>query len=328
MKIAILIPCLNEELTVASVVLGFRAALPQAEIYVFDNGSTDATAARARAAGAMVFGVPERGKGNVVNQMFRQVDADIYVMVDGDDTYPSEQVQALVGPLLRNEKDMMVAARVPERPDAFPKFHRLGNRAITQTVNLAFGSRLTDILSGYRALSREMVRALPLLCRGFEVEAEITLQALDKGFRIGEAPVAYRQRPEGSKSKLNTFTDGFLVMKTILSIAKNYRPLAFFSLISLLSLIGALGFGSVVIAEFIRTHQVHHPSTAVLASSLMIISIVSMIAGLILDSIIRHFVEIRLLLTRQLNRVNYLRPVQEELEGSERDVTNKRKLSL
>jgi hypothetical protein len=195
---------------------------------------------------------------------------------------------------------MMVATRIPERPEAFPKFHRLGNRAITQTVNFSFGSRLTDILSGYRVLSREMVRFLPLLCRGFEVEAEITLQALDKGFQIGESPVPYRQRPQGSSSKLNTFADGFLVMKTILSIAKNYRPLAFFSIISLISLVGALGFGSIVLADFIRTQQVPHPSTAVLASSLMIIAIVSMIAGLILDSIIRHFVEVRLLLTRQL----------------------------
>lgn len=325
MKIAILIPCLNEEITVASVVKGFRRELPEAEIYVFDNGSEDATAARAREAGAIVVGVPERGKGNVVNRMFRQVEADAYVMVDGDDTYPPERVHDLLGPVLRGEKDMMVAARIAERPEAFPKFHRLGNRAITQTVNFSFGSRLTDILSGYRVLSREMVRSLPLLSRGFEVEAEITLQALDKGFRIGECPAAYRSRPSGSSSKLHTFADGFLVMKTILSIAKNYRPLAFFSIISLISLVGALGFGSIVLTDFLRTQKVHHPSTAVLASSLGIIAIVSMIAGLILDSIIRHFVELRLLLTRQLGRESAGRTPPETLGVPELEEARARK---
>jgi glycosyltransferase involved in cell wall biosynthesis len=292
-KVAVLIPCLNEAATVESVVLSFKSALPEATVFVFDNGSEDKTAELARRSGAVVEVVRERGKGNVVTAMFRSIDADFYVMADGDGTYPASQVEALLQPVRDGQCDMTVARRVAAKTEgAFPKFHRFGNDMVVGIVNFFFKSDLQDIFSGYRAFNRDAVKSIPLLSKGFEVETEMTLQALDKGFRIREVEVPYSTRPAGSKSKLNTYADGFLVLKTIFSIIKDYRPLYVFSLFALLSFLSSLGLGIFVISEFLQTGRVNHPSTAVLAAALMIFSLLSLATGMILDTIKRHFAEL------------------------------------
>ncbi|MEW6218487.1 MAG: glycosyltransferase [Thermodesulfobacteriota bacterium] len=288
-RIAILIPCYNEELTVRAVVHGFRAALPGAAIHVFDNASTDRTAEEARGAGAQVHHVPARGKGCVVRAMFRSVDADLYVMVDGDNTYPPERVAALLEPVRRGEADMVVGARLQQyHEEAFRRLHVSGNRLVVGLINVLFRARLTDALSGYRAFSRRFVKTMPVLSRGFEIETEMTLHALEQGLAIQEVPVPYGSRPAGSHSKLNTYRDGLLLLKTIVSIFKDYRPLLFFSLAGLACLTLGLGFGAIVISEFMATGKVFHPSTAVLAASLFIIGLLSLTTGLILDTVNRR----------------------------------------
>src|SRR5262249_55734600 len=222
MKIAVLIPCLNEETTVAQVVRDFKSALPSAEVYVFDNGSDDRTAEFARAEGAKVRQVRVRGKGIVVSAMFQDVDADYYLMVDGDGTYPAAEAHRLLGEVLEGNCDMCVARRVAQgKRETFPKFHRTGNALVSKLIHFFFKSKVKDPFSGYRAFSRKLVKSLPLLSRGFEVETELTLQALDKRFSILELDVPYYTRPAGSHSKLNTYLDGLLVLKTILWIAKD-----------------------------------------------------------------------------------------------------------
>lgn len=304
--IAILIPCLNEEKTVGKVVADFRRELPRADIYVFDNGSDDATALIAERAGARVYRVAARGKGNVVRVMFEKVSADYFVMVDGDDTYPADRVSALLAPVVSGRCDMCVGNRRAEGDsDPFPKFHRFGNYLVTRIINLAFRSRIKDVFSGYRAFNKAIVDELPLLSKGFEVEAEMTLQALDKNFAIHEVEVPYRSRPSGSFSKLKTYFDGMLVLKTIVSIIKDYKPLYFFSIVSGTAFLLSVLLGSIVIREFLLTQKVHHPSTAVLASALMVIALLSFVAGLILDSTKRHFSENRALIKQQFNSLRH-----------------------
>lgn len=295
-KIAVLIPCLNEAATVEKVVADYKTALPEATVFVFDNGSEDGTAELARRAGAVVEVVLERGKGNVVTSMFRSIDADYYLMVDGDGTYPASEAKALLEPVRAGTCDMTVGRRMAQESEgAFPKFHQFGNGLVVGIVNFFFKSKLQDIFSGYRAFNRDAVKSIPLLSKGFEIETEMTLQALDKGFRIREIEVPYYSRPVGSKSKLNTYFDGFLVLKTIFSIIKDYRPLYVFSLFSLLSFLASVGLGIFVISEFLSSGKVYHPSTAVLASALMIFSLLSLATGMILDTIKRHFAEIYIL---------------------------------
>ncbi len=288
-SIAVLIPCFNEETTIAKVVQDFRRELPSARIYVYDNRSSDNTAARASEAGAFVGSEHKQGKGNVVRTMFREVEADAYVMVDGDSTYPAHSIHRLLEPILTGRADMTVGTRVHSFKTAtFRRFHTFGNGLVRGAINALFGSNLTDIMSGYRCFSSRFVKCVPVLSRGFEVETELTLQALDKNFIITEIPIDYSERPEGSYSKLNTVGDGLLVLRTIVLIFKDYYPLRFFGLLSVLSLLLATGLGAIPIGDFLMTGKVTHPSSAVLSAALAIISVVFLIAGLILDTINRR----------------------------------------
>lgn len=300
-RIAVIIPCRNEELTVREVVSGFKAVLPDAAIHVFDNRSTDRTADEARAAGAVVHYVGVPGKGNVVRHMFRNVDADVYVMVDGDSTYPPDRVHDLMAPVLKGDAEMVVGARLREYgEEAFRPLHVLGNKLIVGLINVLFSARLTDALSGYRAFSRYFVKTMPVLSRGFEVETEMSLHALEHGLTIEEIPVPYGARPAGSKSKLNTYRDGWLLLRTIVSIFKDYRPLTFFLSFGLIALLTGLGFGIFVIREFLMTGKVFHPSTAVLAAALVGTSMLSAVTGLILDTVNRRNREQYILLADHL----------------------------
>ncbi|WP_337052804.1 glycosyltransferase [Pseudoxanthomonas sp. USHLN014] len=301
MRVAILIPCFNEATTIAKVVGDFRAALPQAEVWVFDNASTDDTAQLARAAGAQVRRVPAKGKGNVVRAMFRDVEADAYLMVDGDDTYPAGASAALLEGVWQGRADMVVGTRLEDFQHAsFRRFHGIGNQLVRRCVAMLFGSPVRDVLSGYRAFSRRFVKSMPVLSHGFEIETEMTVFALSNGFVLAERPIAYGVRPDGSQSKLSTYRDGVRVLRTLLFLFKDMRPLLFFGGVAALMVLAGLGFGSVVIAEFSRTGLVTHPSTAVLAVALTLVGIVSLATGLILDTVNRRANEIQRLITDQL----------------------------
>jgi glycosyltransferase involved in cell wall biosynthesis len=227
--VAVLIPCLNEEKTIARVIQDFRRELPQASIHVFDNNSTDQTVAEATGAGAIVHSEPERGKGNVVRSMFRKVVADVHVMVDGDDTYPAEAVHQLIEPILRGEADMVVGSRFLAADSEFRLLNRAGNQFFLWLINTLFHGKLTDMMSGLRAMSSEFVETVDVAVPGFEVEVEMTIKALQKGLRIRETSAVLRPRPEGSFSKLRRFRDGFRILRTVISLLRDYRPLLFFS---------------------------------------------------------------------------------------------------
>lgn len=285
-SIAILIPCYNEEKTIGKVIEDFRSELPQAKIYVFDNNSTDQTAAIAREKGALVFREKRQGKGFVVSSMFTKVDADIYVMVDGDDTYPAQAVHGLIDPIRLDRADMTVGTRLETfSSKAFRPLHIFGNNLVIALVNGLFKSHLSDIMSGYRAFSRDLVKNLPLISKGFEVETQMVIQSLYYGYKIEEVGIEYRERPEGSFSKLNTYRDGFKVIVTIFNIAKAYRPLLFFGSIGLVLTVLGLGLGFVPVIEFFRTGYVTHFPTAILATGLIIVAILFLAMGLILDTL-------------------------------------------
>jgi glycosyltransferase involved in cell wall biosynthesis len=302
-SIAVLIPCYQEEQTIGKVVADFRRALPQAAIYVYDNNCTDATAEVARKAGALVRREKRQGKGFVVSSMFEQVDADILVMVDGDDTYDAGAVGALLEPILKGDADMTVAARLHEYADkSFRPFHLLGNRAICRIINWSFGSNITDIFSGYRAFTRESVAQIPITAMGFDVETELTLQALYRGQVIKEIAASYRARPEGSFSKLRTYSDGLLVMLKLFLILRSYKPLTFFGLCS----IGLAGLGLVAgarpVYEYITRHWVYAVPSAVLAASLMLLAFLCLALGLILNSINLRLLELEKLICKPSTR--------------------------
>jgi glycosyltransferase involved in cell wall biosynthesis len=300
-RIAVLIPCHNEAMTVGKVVQDFRAALPEAAIYVFDNASTDDTATLARAAGARLVSVPAKGKGHVVRSMFRDVDADVFLMVDGDDTYPADRARAVLAPVLDGEADMVVGTRLEAHHDsAFRRFHGFGNRLVRGVISRLFNTSIADVLSGYRAFSTRFVRSMPVLSQGFEIETEMTVFALSQGMQLREVPVPYGARPEGSHSKLHTFRDGYRVLRTILFLYKDYRPLQFFGLIAVACFIAGIGFGAIVVREFALTGLVTHPSTAVLAVALVLIGMLSMATGLILDTVNRRSQELLRLITDQV----------------------------
>lgn len=302
-RIAVVVPCHNEALTVAKVVEDFRASLPEADIFVFDNASTDETAGLAKQAGARVIPVPARGKGHVVRSMFRLVDADIYLMVDGDDTYPAANARALLAPVLAGDADMVVGTRLETYADSAPRpLHGFGNRLVCTVISQLFGTPIADALSGYRAFSRRFVKTMPVLSQGFEIETEMTVFAVSQAFPVREVPVPYGSRPEGSHSKLHTFRDGYRVLRTILFLYKDFRPLLFFGLIALSCVICGLGFGSLVISEFATTGQVTHPSTAVLSAALMLLGMLSLSTGLVLDTVNRRALELQRLLSDQLLR--------------------------
>lgn len=290
-KLAVLIPCYNEEDTVGQVIDGFRAALPEAVIYVCDNNSSDQTASVAQAHGARLLRELRQGKGYAVRRLFSSVDARAYLMTDGDCTYPSESALDLLAPVLAGEADMVVGDRLAEGVYARENkrlFHNLGNKLVKSLVNWLFHAHLHDIMSGYRAFSRHFVKTMPVMSPGFELETEMTLHALDKRLAIQELPVAYRDRPTGSVSKLSTVRDGFRVLRTIITVFRDYKPLLFFSLMALVFLTLGLLTGLPVVLEFARTQWVTRLPSAVLAVGLIVSSLLFFSCGLILDTIGRN----------------------------------------
>lgn len=286
MNIAILIPALNEELTIAGVIHAFRDACPEARIIVFDNASTDCTARRARAAGAEVRVEPRRGKGNVVQSMFRAVDADVYVMVDGDATYPATRVHDLIRPIVNGSADMVIGSRLHRGSASdFRTLNRIGNVFYATLLRRLFGVRITDLLSGYRAFSRRLVTTLPLLGGGFETEAEMTIKAVHRGFRVAEVPVSLVSRPAGSDSKIRIVQDGLVILNAIVALFRDYKPLTFFGIIALLLAGAAAG---VFAAGFTMA-----------AAMLALVSCVAAATGAILHTVTRHFQELERLMERR-----------------------------
>lgn len=289
--IAVLIPCYNEGLTIQKVVTDFRKELPEAEIYVYDNNSKDNTVEEALKAGAIVRHEYRQGKGNVVRRMFTEIDADVYVLVDGDDTYPAENVREMVEYVETGKADMVNGDRlsngsyVNENKRAF---HDFGNNLVKKIINFLFQSDLKDIMTGYRVFSRRFVKNWPVISEGFEIETEMTLHALDKRFIIHEIPVDYRDRPEGGESKLNTFSDGIKVLKKIVTVFKDYRPLAFFGVMGLLFFFAGILAGIPVIMEYMKTRIILHIPLTVLAAALEMFALNFMTCGFILDTIAKN----------------------------------------
>jgi Glycosyl transferase family 2 len=296
--VAVLVPCYNEEAAIQTVVRDFRAALPAATIYVYDNNSSDRTIEMAITAGAIVRAEPRQGKGNVVRRMFADIDADVYVLVDGDDTYHAGSVAMLVKMLIDHQLDMVNAARVTEIQKAYRPGHRLGNQLLTGIVAHIFGNYFCDMLSGYKVFSRRFVKSFPALTTGFEIETEMTVHALQLRMPISEVPVPYKDRPTGSISKLRTFRDGFRILRTILVLIKEERPLQFFCstfiLLALVSTILALPIAS----EYLKTGLVPRLPTAVLSTGTMLLAFLSLTCGLILDTVT--------LGRREMKRMHYL----------------------
>jgi glycosyltransferase involved in cell wall biosynthesis len=292
-RIAILIPCFNEAASIATVVSGFRSALPGAEVYVYDNNSTDRTASIAAAAGARVRKEPLQGKGNVVRRMFADVEADVYVMVDGDSTYDPAHTEDMISLLHAEKLDMVVAARVAQDSGAYRYGHRLGNKLLTKAVAHLFGNRFSDILSGYRVFSRRFVKSFPAMSTGFEIETELTIHALELSLPVAEVETPYTVRIQGSVSKLNTYADGLKILRLILVLYKNERPLRFFSAFGAVLLAIALSLGIPIVISFIDTGLVPRQPTAILSTGLVLLSALSLVTGLILDTVTRGRREIR-----------------------------------
>jgi glycosyltransferase involved in cell wall biosynthesis len=296
--VAVLVPCYNEALTIANVVRDFRLCLPRADIYVYDNGSTDGTAARAHEAGAIVRREALQGKGHVIRRMFADVEADVYVLVDGDATYDAAAAPEMMRLLVEEGLDMVSGIRVEEDADAYRPGHRIGNRVLTGMVRQIFGDRIRDVLSGYRLFSRRFVKSFPALATGFETEMEFTVHALELRMPIGEVKTRYGDRPPGSASKLRTVRDGIRILRTLVLLVKEERPLQFFSAMSLLLLMAGLALGLPVVFEFLHTGLVPRLPTALLALGFVLLSFLSLLGGLILDSVC--------LGRRELKRMAYL----------------------
>jgi glycosyltransferase involved in cell wall biosynthesis len=286
-SVAVLIPCHDEAATIGKVVGDMRTALPHATIYVYDNNSRDDTVALARAAGACVRHEPAQGKGHVVRRMFADVQADIYVLVDGDDTYDAGAARVLIETLVDRQLDMVTGVRRMQSEAAYRRGHRFGNRVLTGLVRTLFASPVADMLSGYRAFSRRFVKTFPALTTGFETETEFTVHALALAMPVGEVPVAYRERPEGSASKLRTVRDGLLILRTIVVLVKEERPLPFFGVAGVVLFLIGLALGLPVVGEFVQTGLVPRLPTAVLATGFVLLSFLSLACGLILDSVAR-----------------------------------------
>jgi glycosyltransferase involved in cell wall biosynthesis len=305
-KIALLVPCYNEELTVAEVVRQFRAQLPDADIYVYDNNSTDRTVAEAEAAGALVAYERRQGKGYVVQSMFQQVDADVYVMVDGDGTYPPEEVHKVLAPVLKGEADMVVGSRLhQESQSQFRSLNRIGNRMFLSLLTSTFKVQITDMLSGYRAFSRRFVKGVPLFGGGFETETELTIKALERGYRIVEVPVDLGVRPEGSFSKIRIVKDGLRIVHTILTLFRDYKPLTFFGAIGLALVLLGLLPGALVVFEFFKTGLVLRLPSAVLAVGLELAGLLALTVGLVLHTITRRSQEFEHQLRTLMDETKY-----------------------
>ena len=310
MKIAVLIPCYNEEQSIEKVVKDFKKELPEAEIYVYDNNSKDKTAEIAKKAGAIVKHEYNQGKGNVVRSQFRDVDADIYVMVDGDDTYPAEFVHKLIEPVRNGQADMAIGDRLSngtyQKENKRP-FHEFGNNLVRKAINVLFNTDLKDIMTGYRVFNKRFVKNMPVLSPKFEIETEMSLYALDKRYIIKEIPIVYRDRPEGSSSKLNTVSDGIKVVKTIIRMFKDYKPFRFFGIIALIFLILGLIVGIPVLVEFFKTSYITKVPSAILATGFVSLAAITFQCGIILDTITRQHrenYELQLLRYEQIERLS------------------------
>ena len=287
-KIAVLIPCYNEAITIEKVIKDYRAALPDADIYVYDNNSTDETAVIAEKAGAIVRYEYRQGKGNVIRSMFREIEADCYLMIDGDDTYPAESAQALCNLVLSGKADMVIGDRLSstyfqenKRP-----FHNLGNELVRNSINLLWhpSKPILDVMTGYRAFSPIFVKTFPILSEGFEIETEMTIHALDKNLMIESIPVQYKDRPDGSESNLNTYSDGMKVLLTIFNLYRDYKPLRFFGLITILCIILSIILFVPVFIEYIETGFVPRFPTLITSAFIMLVGLLSFVCGLILDT--------------------------------------------
>lgn len=295
LRIAVLVPCYNEEAAVAAVVTGFKQALPTATIYVYDNNSRDGTIAVAREAGAVVRSELRQGKGHVVRRMFADIDADVYVLVDGDATYDAPSAPRMIAALLAQHLDMVVGLRVDQEQAAYRIGHRTGNWMLTSFLAEVFGQAFKDILSGYRVFSRRFVKSFPVLSDGFEIETELSVHALELSLPVAEIETPYFARPEGSVSKLNTWRDGFRILGTIFKLYRSEKPLRFFIAIGIFLALISIGFAIPVFVTFIETGLVPRLPTAVLAMGLMIVALLSASSGLVLDTVTRGRREMKLL---------------------------------
>jgi hypothetical protein len=310
-RVAVILPCYNEELAVAHTIEGFRAALPAAEIYVIDNNSSDRTAEVARALGVRLLHEPRRGKGNAVRRAFADVDADIFVMADGDGTYDPEAATAMIAMALRDHMDMVTGCRVHSEAQAYRAGHVLGNRAFNTMVNLLFGERVRDLFSGYRVLSRRFVKSFPAMSAGFEIEAEMSIHALQLRLSHGELECHYRSRLSGSHSKLNTFRDGARILSHVFRLLRLYRPRTFYGALGLGCALASLGFGIPVVLTYLETGQVPRFPTAILAMGLGLLGALFWLLGLILESVSQ--------LTIDVKRMSYLQhPPSHSLHGWQR----------
>ena len=305
-KIAVLIPCYNEEKTVRKVVEDFRRELSEAVIYVYDNNSSDGTDKIAKKAGAIIKYEYKQGKGNVIRSMFKDIDADCYLMIDGDDTYPKENAREMCEYVLNKQADMVIGDRLSSTYFTENKrpFHNFGNKLVRSLINSLFRSNVRDIMTGYRTFSYDFVKTFPVLSKGFEIETEMTIHALDKNFLLKEIPVEYRDRPDGSVSKLNTISDGVKVLKTIGRLFKEYKPTIFFGLISLVFLIISFCFGIPVFVEYFKTGLVPRFPTLIFSGFMLMISILMFVCGVILEVIVkkhRQLFELFLINTKRSN---------------------------
>ena len=303
-KIAVLIPCYNEAKTIEKVVNDYKKALPSADIYVYDNNSTDGTDKIAKKAGAIVKYEYKQGKGNVVRSMFRDIDADCYLMIDGDDTYPAENAKEMCDLVLDGKADMVIGDRLSstyfienKRP-----FHNFGNRIVRFLINKLFHNNIKDIMTGYRAFSYKFVKGFPVLSKGFEIETEMSIHAIDKNFSLVEIPVNYKDRPEGSISKLNTYKDGVKVLKTIMSLFKEYKPTLFFNFFAIIILIISLLLGIPVVVEYFKTGLVPKFPTLIVSSIFLVISLLLWITGIILQVIVKKHKQLYELMMNQIRR--------------------------
>jgi glycosyltransferase involved in cell wall biosynthesis len=297
-RVAVLVPCFNEEHSIFDVVSEFRRALPESTVYVYDNNSSDRTAERARSAGAIVRRETWQGKGHVVRRMFADVEADVYLLVDGDGTYDSASANGLIDRLLEDGLDMLNAARADTSVAAYRRGHRLGNLVLSGLVTRIFGRQLTDVLSGYRAFSRRFVKSFPALSTGFEIETELTVHALELRMPVAEIKTPYRERPTGSTSKLHTVRDGIRILRTIMALVRDERPLRFFGSVGTVLVGLSLMLGWPVIRTYLETSLVPRLPTALLATGLMLLAFLSVASGLILDTVTRG--------RRELKRLHYL----------------------
>lgn len=298
-RVAVLVPCYNESATIGTVIEDFRRAIPDCSIYVYDNNSTDDTVEVAKRHGAIVRRELQQGKGHVVRRMFADIEADVFILVDGDDTYDAAAAPVMVDELLENGLDMVTGKRIETSVEAYRFGHRFGNRLLTRLVAAPFGSRVSDLLSGYRVLSRRFVKSFPVLSGGFEIETELTIHALELGMPQSEVDTRYKERPEDSVSKLNTWQDGARILRTILVLLKEERPLAFFSVVFAVFASVSILLAIPIVIEFIETGMVPRFPTAILCTGLMLLGFLSLACGFVLDTVTRG--------RRELKRLSYLR---------------------